>query len=528
MKKISVLDCTLRDGGYINDFNFGKQTIKNIIDDLGKASIDIIECGFLRSGCEDEDKTLFSSVGAIGKYIGEKSPNSMYVAMIQSGKIGIDEIEDADGQSIDGIRLTFHEHEIEPSFVLGKQLMDKGYKVFMQPVGTTSYDDSKLIELIKKINELKPFAFYMVDTLGKMYKNDLLRMFYIVDHNLDERISLGFHSHNNLQMSFANAQELTQIDTMRNLIIDSSVLGMGRGAGNLNTELLVQYLNVNNGLKYDVFKIMDLMDRYIKPLSLTYKWGYDAAYYLAAVTECHPNYASFLLNKQTLQIRDIGTILNGLDKTRCNLFDKEYIQDEYMKYMNHFVDDKQVCKELKDMIGNKRILLLAPGKSLKNKTQKVNELISSGDFFTVSVNFVPKDIPVDLAFISNMKRFESTKDLPVNCGIKTVVTSNIKDAGDGFMVVNYSSYLNEEPSIIDNAGIMCINLLKNIGVKDFLLAGFDGFDEKIKDNFYEESLYLDVEGERLAKLNIAMASKIAQLRKQVSISFFASSSYDVK
>ena len=94
--------------------------------------------------------------------------------------------------------------------------------------------------------------------------------------------------------------------------------------------------------------------------------------------------------------------------------------------------------------------------------------------------------------------------------------------------MNYSSYLNEEPSIIDNAGIMCINLLKNIGVKDFLLAGFDGFDEKIKDNFYEESLYLDVEGERLAKLNIAMASKIAQLRKQVSISFFASSSYDVK
>lgn len=526
MEQISVLDCTLRDGGYINDFNFGKSVIDEMIDGLSKASIDIIECGFLRSGADDTDKTLFSSIESVRDHIAEKAPNSLYVAMIQYGAIDINEISDYDGTSVDGIRLTFHEHEIDPSFILGKQLMEKGYKVFMQPVGTTSYEDSALIDLIKRINDLKPYAFYMVDTLGKMYKNDLLRMFYIVDHNLDPRIALGFHSHNNLQMSFANAQELTQVNTQRHLIIDSSILGMGRGAGNLNTELLVQYLNINQGLKYDVFKIMTLMDQYIKPLSIKYKWGYDAAYYLAAVTDCHPNYASYLLNKQTLQIRDIGTILNGLEHSKRTLFDKNYIQAEYAKYMDHFVDDSDVCNTLKEMIGKQKILLLAPGKSLRMRTEKINDLVSCGEFFTVSINFVPKDIKINLAFISNMKRFRNAKDLPVYNGVKAVVTSNIKNPGEGFMVVNYSSYLNEESCIIDNAGIMCINLLKKVGAKDFLLAGFDGFSENIKDNFYEESLYLDVEGERLAKMNLAMADKIAQLRKQINITFVAQSSYD--
>ncbi len=526
MKQISVLDCTLRDGGYINDFDFGKSVIDDMIDGLAKASIDIIECGFLRSDVNDADKTLFSSIESVREHIIEKATNSMYVAMIQYGAISIDEITEFDGTSIDGIRLTFHEHEIEPAFVLGKQLMDKGYKVFMQPVGTTSYEDSALIDLIKRINALKPYAFYIVDTLGKMYKNDLLRMFYIVDHNLDQRIALGFHSHNNLQMSFANAQELTQVNTTRNLIIDSSILGMGRGAGNLNTELLIQYLNINQGLKYDVFKIMNLMDQYIKPLSSKYKWGYDAAYYLAAVTDCHPNYASYLLNKQTLQIRDIGTILNGLNQEKRNLFDKTYIQEEYSKYMDHSVDDSDVCDALKNMIGKQKILLLAPGKSLRAETERINNLILSNEFFTVSINFFPKDIKVNLAFISNMKRFMNAKDLPVNNGVRAVVTSNIENPGEGFWVVNYASYLNEENSILDNAGIMCINLLKKLGARHFLLAGFDGFSQNTKDNFFEESLQLDVEGERLARMNLAMADKIAQLRKQVTIEFMGQSTYD--
>ena len=528
MKKISVLDCTLRDGGYINDFKFGKRVIVSMIEGLVEASIDIVECGFIKSGYEDDDKTIFSSIESIKQYIGNKNSNVMYVVMLQYGAISIDEIEPCDGKSVDGIRLTFHEHEIESAFLLSRELMDKGYKVFMQPVGTTSYDDAELITLVKKINKLKPFAFYMVDTLGEMYKNDLLRMFYLIDHNLDSQIALGFHSHNNLQMSFANAQEFAQINTTRHIIIDSSVLGMGRGAGNLNTELLVQYLNVNQGLKYDVFKILNLMDQYIKPLKQTYHWGYDVVFCLAAVAGCHPNYASFLLNKHTLQIRDIGTILNGLQDGKRDLYDCDYIQEEYMKYMDYYVDDSITCDLLRETISSKKVLLLAPGKSLKVNVQKVNELKMCEGLFVISINFMPEDIPVDLVFISNMKRFYDLEDLALNKGVRTVITSNIKNVNKDFLIVNYSSYLNEDTCIMDNAGIMCINLLKKIGIRDFILAGFDGFSPDKKENFYEESLYLDVDDEWLVKMNLAMKNKILQLKKQVNISFLVSSSYETE
>lgn len=528
MERVNILDCTLRDGGYVNNFNFGQTVIRKIIEKLSRASIDIIECGFLQSAVFDKDRSLFGNVEEIRNVIGEKNPNLLYVAMVQYGAISNEEISVYDGTSIDGIRLTFHEHEIDPAFILGRQLMDKGYKVFMQPVGTMTYTDAALLKLISQINDLKPFAFYLVDTLGTMYKNDLLRMFYLVDHNLDKKITVGFHSHNNLQLSFANAQELIQLNTPRKLIIDSSVFGMGRGAGNLNTELMTQYINFNFGLKYDNLEIIELIDEYIRPLSLKYKWGYDAAYYIASIAGCHPNYASFLMNKQTLHVQDIYAILVNLDLDKRALFDKGYIGEEYLKYMNHYVDDSAVQMEMHNVLKNKQVLLLAPGKSLNIIKDEISVLIAKGNYYTISVNFIPKDIRVDAAFISNMKRFKCIQDLARHSSedMRVIVTSNITIDSDGaFSVVNFSSYINEEQCIADNAGLMCINFLKKIGVHELTLAGFDGFSTNFDNNFYELSMSMDVETERLMNMNSATAKKIAQLKKQINILFLTESIY---
>lgn len=528
MKRVTILDCTLRDGGYVNDFNFGEGVLKNIVEKLGKASIDIIECGFLKSGAFDKNRSLFGSVEAIKSIIGKKNQNSMYVGMIQCGAISNEEIIEYDGTSIDGIRLTFHESEIEKAFLFGKQLIEKGYKVFMQPVGTVTYTDDALLQLISKINQLKPFAFYMVDTLGTMYKNDLLRMFYLVDHNLDKKISVGFHSHNNLQLSFANAQELMQLNTPRKLIIDASIFGMGRGAGNLNTELVTQYINANFGLYYDNLEVLEIIDEYIRPLSIRYNWGYDAAYYIASITGCHPNYASFLMNKQTLHVQDIYAILSNLELSRRTLFDKNYIGEEYLKYMNHHIDDRIAQTAIRDMINYKKVLLLAPGKSLRENMQSIRSTIDKGDYFVISVNFIPTEIKVGACFISNMRRFKNIQEILKNSekDRQIIVTSNIlTESDENIFIVDYSSYINEEQCISDNAGLMCINLLKKIGVCEIILAGFDGFSYDNRDNFFEPSMYMDTESERHMNIDIAISKKLAQLSTQMKISFLTDSIY---
>lgn len=528
MDKINILDCTLRDGGYINDFYFGKEAIQSIIHKLSDAAIDIIECGFLRSGEQDYERTLYGSVEMLSEVIGEKKDGCLYVAMLQYGKMGIEEIAPCNGRSIDGIRLTFHEYEIEPSIVLGKQLMKKGYKVFMQPVGTMAYTDAELLRLIEQINEMKPFAFYMVDTLGTMYRNDLRRMFYLVDHNLDKKILVGFHSHNNLQMSFANAQEFMQMSSTRQIIVDASVYGMGRGAGNLNTELLVRFINTNLGLTYDELPILEILDEYINPLRREYQWGYDAAYYVAAAAGCHPNYARFLMNRQTMQIRDIHAILESLEDGCKHLFDEDYIVKKYEHYMSHHVEDAGTLQSVKKSINGRKVLVIAPGRSVRGDKDKILSFIAKEHPYVVSVNFIPEELPVQLTFISNMKRFNNLKDLMNDLEhSKVVVTSNIatKAEYDNLMIADYSSYLNEYPAILDNAGVMCINFLKRCGVKCLILAGFDGFSVDWHENFYDSSMAFEVESSRIYEMNQAMGQKLAQLQRQVTIGFLQDSIY---
>lgn len=133
-----------------------------------------------------------------------------------------------------------------------------------------------------------------------------------------------------------------------------------------------------------------------------------------------------------------------------------------------------------------------------------------------------------MMFISNMKRFHSIRDLSERTSEKfrIVATSNITTEPTGNMLIaDYSSYTNEDQCISDNAGLMCINLLKKVGVENVLLAGFDGFSAKIEDNYFSEAMYLDVETERLMMMNIATANKLSQLSNHMKIMYFSESVY---
>ena len=101
-----------------------------------------------------------------------------------------------------------------------------------------------------------------------------------------------------------------------------------------------------------------------------------------------------------------------------------------------------------------------------------------------------------------------------------------KKAEKNLSVINFSSYINEEQCIADNAGLMCINFLKKIGATQILMAGFDGFSAKAEENFYESSMNMNVEEERLMKINIATAEKIKQLATQITLEFLTDSVYN--
>jgi len=528
MSNIKLLDCTLRDGGYINNWNFGEKSIKKVIEKLSQSNIDIIECGFIRDKEFDNNVSVFNDVVHIKKFLQPKNKNITYVGMIDVPYIPIEKIIECDGTSIDGIRLTFHENEIDEAMAYGKILMEKGYKIFIQPVGTTSYTDVKLLALINKVNELKPYAFYLVDTLGIMYKNDLLRMYHLIDNNLEETISIGFHSHNNLQLSFSNAQELLMLHTKREIIIDASVFGMGRGAGNLCTELITQYINENIEEKYNVVPLLEIVDEHLSRFSSEAQWGYSVPYYIAAVNNCHPNYASYLINKQTITVKSINTILKQIPTEKKDIYDQNYIEDLYINHQIHLVDDSDDLEVINNLIANRKVLILAPGKSIELQNEKIQSFINENNPFVISVNFIPENFEVNSVFISNLRRFNSLSDVieKESDHMFLITTSNIPESkAYSSFVVNYSDLLVNNPIISDNAGLMLLNLLNRISISDVYLAGFDGFSLDKNINYVSSELINNAKLDQLVRKNEAIRKQLVFIDKGMEINFVTSTIY---
>ena len=309
MSKIEILDCTLRDGGYCNNWQFGEKNIRSIVNNLLEANIDIIECGFITQKCEeDKDRTQFVSFEDVAKVIPSNRENKLLVAMINYGEYPIENIPECDGNSVDGIRVAFHKRDRNSALEYCKQIKSKGYKVFVQGMVTLSYSDEEFVDFIKQVNEFEPFAFYIVDSFGMMKRKDLIRLFYIVEHNLSDNVIIGFHSHNNMQLAYSNAVALTQVQTNREIIVDSSVYGMGRGAGNLNTELFTEFLNDNFDGRYVLQPLLNIIDDILDDFYRKNYWGYSLPNYLSAKNNAHPNYAGYLNDKKTLTVEDMENI----------------------------------------------------------------------------------------------------------------------------------------------------------------------------------------------------------------------------
>ncbi len=527
MSNVKILDCTLRDGGYVNDWNFGERGIKKIISKLSQSNIDIIECGFLTYKGGNRDTTLFKNVSMIKDYIVDKNDNTMYVGMIAYPNLVINDIPIYDGTSIDGIRVTFHEREIEEALKVCKDLIYKGYKVFIQPVGIATYEDLNIINLIKEVNDIKPYAFYIVDTLGSMYKNTLLRMYYLIDNNLNKDIHIGFHSHNNLQLSFSNAQELMMLQTKRTIIIDSAVFGMGRGAGNLCTELLAQYINTNLVQKYNIEDLLEIIDEHLNNIYAKYPWGYSVPYCLAAINDCHPNYATYLMNKQTITVKSISNILSNIHDEKRAIYDKNYIEEVYMNYQNKYIDDNEELEKLKNIIDGRKVLVVAPGKSLGTNINLINDIIYNENLFVISTNFIPQTIKSDCIFISNLKRFDELADIiSIAKDQKMILTSNITtNKNDLYSIINYSDLLSDNQLISDNAGLMLINLLKRLSVHQVYLAGFDGYAVN-ENNYIESDMELVKTNKNMLELNEAIKESMQKLRLTLDIRFITESKYN--
>ncbi len=515
MEHVRILDCTLRDGGYCNEWNFGFSNIKKILNGLKEAGIDIIECGFLTNKVKyEKNGTRYNTIEELTEFVPKEKQNKPYVAMINYGEYDISQLPVYDGTSIDGIRVAFHKKDFPEAIKICEQIKEKGYLVFIQAMVSLNYTDEEFLALIRASNQLEPYAFYIVDSFGVMKRKDLIRLFYLVENNLKTNIYIGYHSHNNLQLAYANAQALVDIQTKRDIIIDSTIFGMGRGAGNLNTELFLQYLNDNIGTNYQVKPLLRVMDETLNNIYQENFWGYSLPNYLSAVHNCHPTYASYLDERKTLTVEDLDEIFSMMEETKKNHFDQKYADEIYKKYMEIGETQEDRLEELKRNLKDKKVLIIAPGKSAEIEKEKVIACAKKGRI-TISINFDYPYLETDYIFLSNLRRYREIEASKLK---KAIVTSNIP-AREVYLKTDYESLLNENNKVKDNAGLLLMKYLIELGVKEIEIAGMDGYGNDSQENYAKQEMIFIASKKVYQEMNEGINNILKELKKQIKIQF---------
>lgn len=486
MNHAMLLDCTLRDGAYLIDKKFGDTTIHGIINGLQKTGIDIIEIGFLQDDGFGEGKTVFKNSLDAEKFVPADKGDTLYAVLADFCRYSIDNLDNYTGKSFDAVRACFFKKERYEVLEFCKQVKAKGYKLFVQPVDILGYTDTEIIEFVNLVNAIEPYCFSIVDTFGSMYVDDLQRVYSLIDHNLVSTSKIGFHSHNNMQMSSALSQEFLKMTFgKREVVVDTTLSGMGRGAGNTPTELVAQYMVSKLGYSYDIDAMLDIIDEYMDNIRSRCSWGYDTHYFIAGAYSAHVNNIAYLKKKNSIRYKDIRYILNKIGAVPRKRYDYDLLDNTYIDYLNSDIDDSKAIAELKATLGNKNIVLIAPGATAKTCADKINQYVKDNNAVVITVNFMYDDVKSDYMYFSNVRRYEYWKNDEKFSDVAKIVTSNVTTAPQSDeTVVSFTNLVKCGWEHMDNSAILSLRLLDTLGVKSIAIAGLDGYDYKTSDTNY--------------------------------------------
>ncbi len=414
---MKILDCTIRDGGYLNNWKFEDKVVREVYRSVSKSGVDIIEIGF-KSNKNSFKKAEFGP----WRYIEESKLREvimgiqgiMISAMINYNEFDIKILDNKEDSLIDLIRVAVHKNQVRDALELTDTIRSKGYKTSIQLMGYSTYTKDEQEKVIDLLEKYKVNYAYIADSYGSILPFQISQLC----KSLLEVTSLkvGFHPHNNLQMGLANALEAINSGIH---IIDGTIYGMGRGAGNLPIESLISYLQIQGSEKYNVIPILHLIDKYFVDFRQKYRWGHQLPYMLSGLFDCHPNYPKKLVELHEYTIEDIWKALEGLKGLNPIGFNKELL-DKIIKYglignekisirNESELDVIQVdCKPTYiNRHKDQDFLILANGPTLKNNKKKIDSFIEKYKPIILGANYIADLFVPDYHAFNNKRRFEN-------------------------------------------------------------------------------------------------------------------------
>lgn len=275
INKIEILDCTLRDGGYYTNWDFDDKLVEKYFSAMNKLPIDILEIGYRSVPQKEYMGKYFYFPKFVLDKVAQLNKGKRLALMFNEKSVrpeNLDVLLDGLKPAISLIRLAVDPENLERAVVLAKSIKEQGFGVAFNVMYMSKYADN--IDFLKKLNILNGVIEYLniVDSYGGLLPNQVADLVTILKTNVD--VKLGYHGHNNLELAFANT--LTAIDAGCE-IVDGTILGMGRGAGNLKTELLLTHMASNDMVDFDFNVLSSLIEAWT-PLHNEHEWGTNLPY----------------------------------------------------------------------------------------------------------------------------------------------------------------------------------------------------------------------------------------------------------
>ena len=288
---IKVLDCTIRDGGLMNDHKFDEKFVKAVYDTCAAAGVDTIELGY------KADKKVFAPADhGLWKYCDEDvlrrivgdQPRTIRLSVmadVDRTNYHVD-ILPKEKSVIDCIRVAAYIHQIPGAIDMIKDAHDKGYETTLNLMAISTVQERELDDALAALAKSPMDTFYIVDSYGSLYSeqiHDLVGGAIAALEGTGKQV--GFHAHNNMQLAYANTIEALIVGASR---LDATIDGLGRGAGNCPLELLLSFLK---NPKFKLRPIIETIEKSLVPFRKTIDWGYSIPYMITGMMNEHPRAA---------------------------------------------------------------------------------------------------------------------------------------------------------------------------------------------------------------------------------------------
>ncbi|MBU3911200.1 MAG: aldolase catalytic domain-containing protein [Candidatus Omnitrophica bacterium] len=291
-EKIKVLDCTIRDGGLINNHDFDSRFVREVYKAISASGVDYMEIGYKNSkeffSTKEYGHWKFCDDDEIKKIIDGVESRTRISVMVDVGRVNIDDVKPASESPVDMIRTASYVKDIDKAIFMANHFADKGYETTINIMAISKDMGPELDEALDQIEkECKVNAVYIVDSFGALYQEPVEHLIKLCKKILKTK-EIGFHGHNHQQLAFGNTIEAIIHDAN---YLDGTVYGIGRAAGNCPLELLIGFLK---NPKFDIRPVLDLISKEFIPLREKIEWGYIIPYAIAGMMNEHPRAAMAL------------------------------------------------------------------------------------------------------------------------------------------------------------------------------------------------------------------------------------------